>query len=127
MAASRRWVTMTAVSALGIGVIASGAIGVARAMPLVDSTTIAEVPPISTVPDTPDESPTPAPGSSSPTPVPSSSATPTTPPEVDRAPAPAPQPVAPRPAGTASPSATTVPSPATVDDDSDSGTSGSDN
>ncbi|MDO9591208.1 MAG: hypothetical protein Q7J04_08715 [Microcella sp.] len=45
-----RWIAISAASVLGLGVLATGAVGVAQAMPLVDSTTTAAVPPISTVP-----------------------------------------------------------------------------
>lgn len=47
-----RWISVSAISVLGIGIVATGAVGVANAMPLVDSTTTAAVPPISTVPAT---------------------------------------------------------------------------
>lgn len=50
MATAPRWIAITAASALGLGALASGAVGVANALPLVDSMTTAEVPPISTVP-----------------------------------------------------------------------------
>ncbi len=50
MSPAPRWISITAVSALGVGMLATGAVGLAQAMPLVDSTTTAQVPPISTVP-----------------------------------------------------------------------------
>lgn len=50
MSPTPRWITISAASALGLGIMATGAVGVANAMPLVDSTTTAAVPPISTVP-----------------------------------------------------------------------------
>lgn len=49
MAATRRWIATSAASVLGIGVLATGAVGVAQAMPLVDTTSSAGVDPISTV------------------------------------------------------------------------------
>lgn len=49
MAEKRRWIALSAASVLGIGVLATGAVGVANAMPLVDTTTSAGVEPISTV------------------------------------------------------------------------------
>lgn len=124
MAAARRWVAATAASVLGIGVIATSAIGVANAMPLAESTRVADVPPITTVPgdlkgspagaqqtgsNEPIASASPMP---SPAPGPSSSAAP--------APAPAPQSVAPAPnapASVASPaSPISVDDPASIDD-----------
>ncbi len=50
MSPSPRWISISAASALGLGIMATGAVGIANAMPLVDSTTTATVPPISTVP-----------------------------------------------------------------------------
>jgi hypothetical protein len=112
MSPAPRWIAVSAASALGLGIIATGAVGVANAIPLVDSTTAASVPPISTVPvelqgdvkswsgtgdvtfsvpsSTPDVSSTVAP-----------TAEPTTP--VQQAPAPAPRPVAPDSVSPASP------------------------
>ncbi len=51
MAEARRWIVTSAASVLGIGVLATGAVGVANAMPLVDTTTAAGVEPISTISD----------------------------------------------------------------------------
>lgn len=114
--ASKNWIAAGTASVLGIGVIAGGAIGVASAMPLVDSASAASVPPLSSssgedvkqlgggdvsfevVPSTPAPTPTtsPAPSASdAPAPV---------------APAPAPQPVAPAPAPAPAP----MPAPAPV-------------
>ncbi len=120
MAAARRWVAATAASVLGIGVIATSAIGVANAMPLVESTRVADVPPITTVPGDQKGAPAAVPGGGT-TPAPSASVGPTSAPvaspSVAPAPAPAPQPVAPRPAVTDSAaSAPSVASPASVDD-----------
>lgn len=123
MASTPSWIAVSAISAVSLGVIASGAIGVAQAMPLVDSTTTAEVPPISTVPDD-------AKGGQGsggvvlPTPAPTSSPGPSSAPGVDPTTIPAPQPVAPRPAATPTDS---VPSPVSIDDElsgSNSGSSG---
>jgi hypothetical protein len=50
MSPTPRWIAISAASALGLGIMATGAVGIANAMPLVDSTTTATVPPISTVP-----------------------------------------------------------------------------
>ncbi len=50
MSPAPRWIAISAASALGLGIVAAGAVGVANALPLVDSTTQAQVPPISTVP-----------------------------------------------------------------------------
>ena len=106
MAAARRWVAATAASVLGIGVIATSAIGVANAMPLVESSRVADVPPITTVPGDQKGAPAAVPGGGT-TPGPSASV----------GPAPAPQPVAPRPAVTDSAaSAPSVASPASVND-----------
>lgn len=106
MAAARRWVAATAASVLGIGVIATSAIGVANAMPLVESTRVADVPPITTVPGDQKGAPAAVPGGGT-TPGLSASV----------GPAPAPQPVAPRPAVTDSAaSAPSVASPASVND-----------
>ena len=49
MAETRRWIATSAASVLGIGVLATGAVGVANAMPLVDTTTSVGVEPITTV------------------------------------------------------------------------------
>lgn len=115
MAATTNWVALSALSALGVGLLASSAIGVANAMPLVDSTTTAEVPPISTLPavGTGGESgditfPVPI---SSPDPAPESS------PSIDQAPPP--QPVAPAPAAPTGDSTASPISPASVDGDVD--------
>lgn len=119
MAAASHWIAVSAFSALGLGVIASSAIGVANAMPLVDSTTTAEVPPISTIVDEGKQGSDsvdvtfPVPSSS---PAPSSTAAPTSAPVVEQAQPPAPQPVAPRPAAPAGNSADSPVSPASVDD-----------
>lgn len=114
MAAAKRWIAVSAISALGVGLLASGAIGVANAMPLVDSTTTAEVPPISTLPgdvkgsaDSADVS----------FPVPSSSPNPASSPAVEQVPPAAPQPVAPAPPTVVGDSPASVASPASVDDD----------
>lgn len=121
MANARRWVAATAASVLGIGVIATSAIGVANAMPLVESTQVADVPPITTVPGDQKGSPAAllgagslgASASGAPSPAPTDSA-PTDPAPTDSSTvAPAPQPVAPQPAVTDS--AASVPSPASVD------------
>jgi len=115
MATAKHWITLSAISALGIGMVASGAIGIANAMALVDVETTAEVPPISSNPGEGDgvigESDVTFPVPSS-APAPSSAA-------VTQTPVPAPQPVAPRPATThdnfvVSPAS--VASPADVDD-----------
>lgn len=116
MANARRWVAATAASVLGIGVIATSAIGVANAMPLVESTQVADVPPITTVPGDQKGSPAAllgagslgASASGAPSPAPTDSA-----PTGSSTVAPAPQPVAPQPAVTDS--AASVPSPASVD------------
>lgn len=118
MAASPHWLTVSAASVLGVGILATSAIGVANAMPLVDTSTSAEVPPISTAAlegkSTVDGEVTfPVPTSS---PDPSTSPAPASSPTIERAPAPAPQPVAPRPAATTDDSAPSVASPASVDD-----------
>ncbi len=112
MAAAKHWIAVSTISALGVGLLASGAIGVANAMPLVDSTTTAEVPPISTLPgdvkggaDSGDVT----------FPVPSSSPAPTSSPAVEQAPPAAPQPVAPAPPTTTGDDSPA--SPASVDDD----------
>jgi len=84
-----------ATSLVGMGILATSAVSVAGAMPLVESTTQSSVPPITTM--TLDEvkglsasiEMTEAPESAAATPTPAS------PPDVERAPAPAPQPVAP--------------------------------
>ena len=95
--------------------LASGAIGVANAMPLIDTSTTAEVPPISTLSgdgvgdDGTDELTFPIPASST---APSSTPTPS----IDQAPTLAPQPVAPRPAATAYDSVDSPDTPASVDD-----------
>ena len=46
---TKSWIAVGATSALGLGVLASGAISVANAMPLYDMSQATEVPPISTV------------------------------------------------------------------------------
>ena len=129
MASTPSWIAVSAISALSVGVIASGAIGVAQAMPLIDSTTTAEVPPISTVPDD-GKGGTGSDGVIIPTPSPSSSPGPSSAPIVDPSSIPSPQPVAPRTAATPTDS---VASPVSVDDElsgsnsgSSSGSSGSD-
>ncbi|UYN84588.1 MAG: hypothetical protein KIT89_05275 [Microcella sp.] len=110
MATAPRWIAITAASALGIGALASGAVGIANAVPLVDSMTTAEVPPISTVPGelkgsgryvTLDGESSVEPGQPT---------EPASAPTVVPAPAPPAQPVAPQPASSVSP-----PSPASVD------------
>lgn len=124
MAAVPRWFTVSAASVLGLGVLASGAAGIANAMPLTDASTASDVPPISTVPvdaksflGFPSLSPFPfsrsgpaEPGDQGSTAASSPSAV-----EITQAPAPAPQPV--RPAPTASESPLTPPSPASIDSD----------
>ncbi|MBX9470623.1 hypothetical protein [Microcella sp.] len=107
-----RWISISAASALGLGIVAAGAVGVANALPLVDSTTQAQVPPISTVPgdslsDVKGSAGTgdvtfPVPSS---TPAVSSTVAPTAEPAapVQQAPAPAPRPVAPDSVSPASP------------------------
>ncbi len=113
MSAAQHWIAVTAASALGIGILASSAIGVANAMPLVNTTSTAEVPPISTLP----ADGAGGIGSGEVTfPVPTSSPEPRSSPVVEQAPAPAPQPVAPRPAATADDSVESPLSPASVDD-----------
>lgn len=118
MPAAPHWIAVTAISALGIGIIASSAIGVANAMPLVDSTTTAEVPPISTLPDggkggTGSGDVTfPVPSSTT---APSTSPAPSSSPAIEQAPAPAPQPVAPGPAVTTDDSVASPASPASID------------
>jgi hypothetical protein len=126
MAAAPHWVTVSAASVLGVGMLATSAIGVASAMPLVDTTTSAEVPPITTAAldgkgtigsdyvTFPIATSSPAPASSSaPASAPASS------PTVERAPAPAPQPVAPRPAAPSGDSVDSPDSPDVDDDDDD--------
>lgn len=104
MATAPRWIAITAASALGIGALASGAVGIANALPLVDSMTTAEVPPISTVPGE-------LKGSGRYVALDGeSSVEPASAPAVVPAPAPPAQPVAPQPASSVSP-----PSPASVD------------
>lgn len=102
MSAAKNWMTVTAMSALGIGLLATSSVGVANAMSLVDSSTAAEVPPISSVPgdskgsaDSGDVSVSIPPGSADP------DLAPTPPPVIDEPLAPGPQPVAPRPASSA--------------------------
>lgn len=109
MSPAPHWITVSAASALGLGMLAIGAAGLANAIPLVDSSTTAEVPPISTLPASAtddvkgsDDVSFPIPASS---PEVSSSAAPPAAP-----PAPAPQPVAP-----VAPDAVSVASPASVD------------
>ncbi len=122
MAASRRWVTTTAASVLGVGVIAVGAIGAAQAMPLVDSTVVAVVPPIAVQPAAGGVAPGETPASPAPLPSPSGSDAPGSTPTVGTTPAASPQPVAPRapapvPTSSASPASPLTPaSPAAVDD-----------
>ncbi len=111
MAAAKHWIAVSAISVLGVGLVASGAIGVANAMPLVDSTTTAEVPPISTLPGEVKGS---ADSGDVTFPVPSSSAEPASSPAVEQAPPAAPQPVAPAPPTVTGDSPA---SPAGVDDD----------
>lgn len=113
MAAAKHWIAVSAISALGVGLLASGAIGVANAMPLVDSTTTAEVPPISTLPGDVKGS---ADSGDVTFPVPSSSSAPASSTAVEPAPA-APQPVAPAPPTTAGDSVVSPVSPVSVDDD----------
>ncbi|MBA4247149.1 MAG: hypothetical protein C0444_02490 [Microbacterium sp.] len=121
MPSTPSWIAVSAISALSLGVIASGAIGVAQAMPLVDSTTTAEVPPISTVPDD-GKGGTGSDGVIIPTPSPTGSPVLSSAPGVDPTTIPAPQPVAPRPAATPTDS---VPSPMSVDDETSGSNSGS--
>lgn len=108
---TKSWIAVGATSALGLGVLASGAISVANAMPLYDMSQATEVPPISTVTSdakaftgtgdvrfwvvqsTATQSPE-APTVPTPT-TPATPVTPVTPPSVQQAPAPQPQPVAP--------------------------------
>lgn len=122
MAAARRWVAATAASVLGIGVLATSAIGVANAMPLVESTRVADVPPITTTPGDQKGGPAALPGTGSSTLAPTSSPAPSTAPVASPsvAPAPSPQTVAPRPSVTASVaspvSPVSVASPASLDD-----------
>lgn len=112
MSSAKRWIAVSAVSALGIGMLATGAMGVANAIPLVDSTTMSEVPPISTVPGESKGGPG---AGVVPFPVPTSAAAPS----VTDAPAPAPQPVAPQPAAPTDDSVASPDSPdspASIDD-----------
>ena len=78
MAAARRWVAATAASVLGIGVLATSAIGVANAMPLVESTRVADVPPITTAPGDLKGGPAALPGTGSSAPAPTTSPAPST-------------------------------------------------
>lgn len=116
MAAVNRWIAVSAVSALGIGMLATSAIGVANALPLVDSSTASAVPPISTVPGDVNGSV----GAGGITfPVPTSSADPASVVEQVSAPTPqpvVPQPVAPLPPAPTDDSAASVDSPASIDD-----------
>lgn len=113
MATARRWVAATAASVLGIGVLATSAIGIANAMPLVESTRVAGVPPISTVPGDVKAGPASVPNAE--TPAPDAPADPAPAPAAPAAPAPAPQPVAPAPTTDASPSVVSLPSPVSVE------------
>lgn len=128
----KAWIALGAASALGLGVLAGGAVTAATAMPLVESTTTVDVAPISnvrgdvksfagwnesriTVPGS-----TPAPGSSpSASPTPStptaSAADPTPAPAVTQAPAPQPIPAAPAPAPAPVDSVASPISPASAD------------
>ncbi len=119
MAATQRWIAVSAVSALGVGLFASGAVGVANAMTLVNSSTVAAVPAIVVTPDDSGRS-----GGSNGTtpPLPSTSPNPTAVPSssIDEPPdAPpltvTPQPVAPRPAETANDSVASVVSAVSAD------------
>ena len=102
--AARGWLAIGATSVLGLGLLATSAVSIAGAMPLVDSTTESSVPPITTLSleegkgvgggDSSGEML--ASAATAPTPSPAS------PPAVEQAPAPAPQPVAPAPAGSVS-------------------------
>ncbi len=111
MSPSARWISISAASALGLGIVAAGAVGVANALPLVDSTTQAHVPPISTVPGGSLSDVKGSAGSGDVTfPVPVSTTAPSTiepaPPQpapVQQAPAPQPQPVSPDSVSAASP------------------------
>lgn len=121
---TKSWIAVGATSALGLGVLASGAISVANAMPLYDMSQATEVPPISTVTSdtkaftgtgdvrfwvvqstasaTIDSAAAPTPASptatpAAPTPTPVTPASPVPAPTVQQAPAPQPQPVAPMP------------------------------
>ncbi len=104
-----RWISISAASALGLGMLATGAVGLANAIPLVDSSTTAEVPPISTVPASATDD---VKGSGDVTfPVPASSpdvSSSATPPAVQ--PAPEPQPIAP-----VAPDSVSAASPSSVD------------
>ncbi len=120
MSPAPRWISISAASALGIGIIATSAVGVANAMPLVDSTTTASVPPISTVPGSttadlkgwagsgdvtflvPSSSPEVS-SSAAPSSAPAVQPAPAQPAPVQRAPAPPPQPVSPDSVSAASP------------------------
>lgn len=119
---TKGWIAAGAASALGLGVIASGALTVANAMPLYDTSMATNVPPISTAvaeskafAGNGDVRFTVVPSTVMPTPTAATVLTPTTPtptvasapavapapapaPTVQQAPAPAPQPVAPAPA-----------------------------
>ncbi len=114
MSPAPRWITISAASALGLGMLASGAVGVANAIPLVDSSTTAEVPPISNLPASATDD---VKGSGDASfPVPASS------PEVSSSaappamqPAPAPQPVAPQPVAPVAPDSVSVASPDSID------------
>lgn len=132
---TKSWIAVGATSALGLGVLASGAISVANAMPLYDMSQATDVPPISTVTVEPkaftgtgdvrfwvvqstasatiDSAATPSPVTPTPTAV--SPASPVPAPTVQQAPAPQPQPVAPAPVG----SVDSPDSPDSVDDDGD--------
>ncbi len=120
MSPAPRWISISAASALGLGIIATSAVGVANAMPLVDSTTTASVPPISTVAGSttadlkgwagsrdvtfPVPSSSPAVSSSAaPSSAPAVQPAPARPAPVQQAPAPAPQPVSPDSVSAASP------------------------
>jgi hypothetical protein len=124
------WIALGAASALGLGLLAGGAVTAATAMPLVDSSTSIDVAGISdvsagakhfagagegrvTVPGSspgPSSSPTASPTASAPT---ASPAEPEPAPTVTQAPVPQPAPAAPVPV-------TSPPSPVTPDDDDDS-------
>jgi len=114
MSPAPRWIAISASSALGFGMLATGAVGVANAMPLVDTTTTAEVPPVSTIPGDVKGSaalagsdelvlPVPSSGSEAASPAAPSSAPSTQQVPVQQAPAPPPQPVSPYSISAASP------------------------
>lgn len=118
------WIALGAVSALGLGVLAGGAVSAATAMPLVDSSSSVGVAPISDLRDdvkyfagvdqervdVPGSAPEPA-GTAAPThsPAPVASGDPV----IEDSPAPPPVPVAP------APSPASIGTPSSIDDESD--------